>query len=527
MPAIPTNLNFNYDQPDPTAGLMSDYHAHGAPPSPSLLDTADWFGTMKWAVDWAKNAYDKADPLNPGQMRQIGDDPGLGQSTVISAKDANERYGVKPDRYGNGVTFSQDLPEDVAKRMSDNYTQQSIQKATLQDAQNDGTLRSVARWGVDTAAMLLDPVNAASMYFAGGVAGEAAVARGLSALKMMTPATAEAVGEFGAAGIAGGLSRTAFRGAAGAAEGLAMQAPISAFKAATSEGVGREYTVNDAIHESVIGAAGFMSIMHMGGGAVMDKLTGRVAAAAKMMAERMSPEAKAEALQVAAGQMAEGKPVEITPLLDHDINRDMFGNALETDRSAWDESNYQQWLADHPSDTHTIEPTEHGGTIDPTSGGVASEEMYYQAWLEAHQQPGREQFAQRLGSLVPGSDEWHSAFRDATGKDIAESALEGGILDDATRKQRLTDAAQEAAKPIPSTEEAKIQARDTDMKESPPVDAVRSDAVNELDERAKELLDNEKYTPEVAEIENANRENQEVIKGLKQFMTCFLGGSNG
>lgn len=225
---------------------------------------------------------------------------------TLSPEDVNERYApIGPDGKQIKIT-DHPLPEDVA---------QSVGKAKSDEIERNGVLSRFANahsWPVTTAAgmaaFMLDPMNATSAFMPG--VGEEAIAARLGA-------------SF--------LARTAARVASGAVAGAASQAPLEALRYDPNG----ENSLYDAFRNMAFAAAG-NAVIGAGIGAVADwwrpPRVREVPGALPAPLPELTPEAeaesvgrsimradaatKAEAMRSGIAQLAEGREVNVLPILD-------------------------------------------------------------------------------------------------------------------------------------------------------------------------------------------------------------------
>lgn len=209
--------------------------------------------------------------------------------------------------YREGLTAGEDgVKESIAKMRAEAYDRRFKRNLTLNRARQD-IATGAARFGASMAGSILDPVNI-------GLGMTAPVLIGMNA-------TARAASARAVSGITQKYGVTAGRVTAGAGEataGALAFEPI-ALTATTIE-QNPEYGLFDVFVNLAAGAfiGGAMTGI---GGKFSDKL------------QRVSPQVKMQAMRVAAGQMMEGKPVDVAPVLEADPE---IGIAARAEREAAD-----------------------------------------------------------------------------------------------------------------------------------------------------------------------------------------------
>lgn len=227
--------------------------------------------------------------------------PGGIKTPMLSAEEANDKYApLGPDGKPAKIT-DQPIPDGVA---------QLVGRAKAREIERQGVLarfQNAHAWpvtlGTGVGAFLLDPLNAASTFLPG--IGEETVAARLGG---------------------GFLARTVGRVAAGASAGAISQAPLTALKYGLGQEEASDYDLRSAFRDMGFAAAGG-AVMQAGMGALSDVLRARRApAAAEAPPEPVRAEAaevisapataKADAMRAAVAQVAEGRPVDVTPVTE-------------------------------------------------------------------------------------------------------------------------------------------------------------------------------------------------------------------
>lgn len=269
----------------------------GGPLFPSTIsDTTDWFDTTR--------------ALGRQFLRGVAEggmqDPmtGVGQNIVppeetTAPETLQQQYGI-PGK----LTFDRALPEDVAESIY-NAKRSEIMRADAWQRKPTGLAAGATRYGAQFVADLLDPVNLAAT---------------------MIPIAPEI--DLGVTAASPLLERIGQRAVQGAVGGAAGMAPLAGLKYVMGRQEQADYDGYNVLADIATGA-GIGTVLHVGGGALGDWLTGRVRNSAYGAAIEQSPEARMAALRTALSQMADDQPVEVRPVFDATTQYVMRSNASE------------------------------------------------------------------------------------------------------------------------------------------------------------------------------------------------------
>jgi len=218
-----------------------------------------------------------------------------------SPESYNARAPIGPD--GQRVHIGdQPMPQPVADMVISALTAKIERDGVI--ARGAAAHAWPVRLATESAAFMMDPMNAATA-FVPGIGEEAAL---------------EAVGRVGLTGFAG---RTAARLGAGFTAGAAQQVPVAALRYGVSQQEVADYTVRDAMKDMVFGGVG-NAIFHAGLGTAFGEI-GRKApvegetaptATAHLYPESIieAPAAvKDAAMRGAVSQIVDGRPVDVAP----------------------------------------------------------------------------------------------------------------------------------------------------------------------------------------------------------------------
>jgi hypothetical protein len=209
-------------------------------------------------------------------------------ATMLDGKTATEKYGIP----SLGLKWDSPVAEMTASELHDVKHDQAVRADMIARRQGGLFSGSDARTGVSLLTSLLDPLNWAATFVPGVPEAKLAAAFGESV-----------------------LGRVAARAVAGASQGVAGQAallPLGALQAATEHD---DFTMGNALGELAFG--GLMGgALHSAIGGLGDVI-GRRYARSEAGAAVASDPALGEALtRTSVAQMAEGRPVEVEPLVD-------------------------------------------------------------------------------------------------------------------------------------------------------------------------------------------------------------------
>lgn len=213
---------------------------------------------------------------------------------TLSPEEATAKYGMP------GLKFDRPVTEDMAQSLREVHHNDQLRSDIL--ARSDGSLlaSAPARIAVSLAAGLLDPMNIAAglVPVIGEARGAALIARATSA-----------------------VSRAGVRAGIGAAEGAAGMTLLEPLNYSLDHAESNDWTMGEAVRNIAMGSV-FGSVLHVGGGILKDTVTGRTVprdTARGALLERLDtldPEAREAALKGSVAAVAEGRPVEVAPLVD-------------------------------------------------------------------------------------------------------------------------------------------------------------------------------------------------------------------
>jgi hypothetical protein len=227
---------------------------------------------------------------------QSGVDPESGYPVMppeptIPADAANSQYGIPGQ-----LKFDSDIAPSVAKGMYDDK-RAALMRQSVAARQPSGFINGAEGMATDFAVNALDPLTVASSFIP--VVGEARYGAWLA--------------DAGSA-----LARAGVRAGVGAAQGVVGTAPIAALQYGLSKQEQGDMTATDALlniaYGGILGGG-----LHALGGAIGDAWRGAPGspAAAQAASIDAAPLATKEAaLRTAIAQVAEGRPVEVMPVLD-------------------------------------------------------------------------------------------------------------------------------------------------------------------------------------------------------------------
>src|SRR5579872_7162096 len=215
-------------------------------------------------------------------------------STMLSAREANERFGVAGANGVGALKFDGDVPEDVAQFLSD-AKHDELFRADAAARAAPGFWNRAARLGANFAAGALDPLNLAASFVP--VLGEE-----------RTAALMASAGE-------SALARTGMRAAIGAARGVAGQAALEPLLYAEARSRNDDFTATQALSDLAFGGVlgGGLHVAIGGAGDALGRLF-RDSAAGKLASADI--DTRAAMLNTAVAQEATGRPVEVGPVVD-------------------------------------------------------------------------------------------------------------------------------------------------------------------------------------------------------------------
>lgn len=215
---------------------------------------------------------------------------------AISAADANKQYGI-PGR----LSFSNDIPASVAAdQNAAKHTEMLREDAASR--RPSGISAGLANFGMGTAAMLLDPVDVASLFIP--VLPEGRIAEGLAA-----------------AGLEGVAGRTAARVATGAASGAIQMGALALPRYALSQQEQADYGASDMLWDTLYGAAlggaahGTIGLAREAVGGA-DEVTQAFEKTRLGQVMASDPDARQAVMKAALAAVVEDRPVDVEPLGD-------------------------------------------------------------------------------------------------------------------------------------------------------------------------------------------------------------------
>lgn len=198
------------------------------------------------------------------------------------------------------LSFDKDTPQSVAQSLYDHKHAQMIRADTIGRADNMLTQGMAARFVASMLGSLADPINLAAMFVPG--INEASIAR-----------------MAGVAAGAGAGARAAVRAGAGASAGAAGMAALEPFNYLLTRQDRDDWTMTGALANVLLGTVAGAGI-HSGLGALAERARGLPDwAPARVAAERLqaaSPEVQEAVARHAVAATAEGRPLEVSALLD-------------------------------------------------------------------------------------------------------------------------------------------------------------------------------------------------------------------
>lgn len=217
----------------------------------------------------------------PGTDEFGNETPARTPSKMLTAQEANDQYGI-----AGRLKFDADTPEPIA---------QELKKLKVQEIERQETMRR-AQAGLGTAltaglaASILDPLNIASAFI-------------------------PVVGEARYAALVARLGVTGARAVRGAAEGFVGAAVLEPFVLAGARYEQADYDAADSLANLAFGTA-LGAGLHMGGGAITDRIAARKSASAlERSIDDLSPSDREALLRTSVAQVAESRPVDVTPVV--------------------------------------------------------------------------------------------------------------------------------------------------------------------------------------------------------------------
>ncbi|MEI8397093.1 MAG: hypothetical protein WCF85_20405, partial [Rhodospirillaceae bacterium] len=249
---------------------------------------------------------------------------------LLSAEKATEKFGIK-----GRLNFDAPISETVARSISEHKRDELVRQDVIDRREGGIGTGGVARFGVGVLAGLLDPLNVAASF-----------------VPVVAPARmAQWLTEAG-----GAVARTGVRAGVGAAEGAvgtALLEPLNYLLARREhDDVGMGDSLLNIAMGSVLGGG-----LHVIGGAVADRVTGKYANPVTQRIEAAGPDGREALFRGAVAAVAEGRPVDVAPAL----------NAMEAGRSA-SERAYDA-VPDGPAGEPPLSAPRPAGSPDQAVGG--------------------------------------------------------------------------------------------------------------------------------------------------------------
>jgi hypothetical protein len=266
------------------------------------------------------------------------------QTPTMAPEDYNRLYApTGPD--GKQVSIGdQPMPEGLARTIGQQKSDAMEREGVLSRFAN--THSGVTTFAAGAAASMLDPLNAATAFIPG--VGEEAIAARLGG---------------------GILGRTAGRVVAGAGIGAAAQAPASALRLGLAPEEASDYGMRDALRDVLYSAAG-VAALHTGLGSVGELLgrSGEAGQAATAEGATQTPavgqaapraldaQTQNAAMRSAVGEMAEGRPVDVAPVLaTANTPEDLLGRAPQRPDDIIDFLMQQGGVQDEGGELHAMD----------------------------------------------------------------------------------------------------------------------------------------------------------------------------
>ena len=235
-------------------------------------------------------AYDEGFAANLTQrLLRSYDRETTGPEPLLDAETANSEYGIK-----GRLSFDKPVAQAVAKELFEHKREQLEREDTI--ARREGGLLTggAARFTANMAAGIFDPINLAVGF-----------------VPLVGPTRYAGL----LAGAGSAVGRAGIRAGVGAAEGALGMAALQPLEAMLSAQEREDYTMAHALRSIALGGllgGGF----HVGGGALMDRASGRIRNPVSQRIEDAGPEAREAMLHGSLAQTIEGRPVEVARALD-------------------------------------------------------------------------------------------------------------------------------------------------------------------------------------------------------------------
>lgn len=215
---------------------------------------------------------------------------------TLTAQEANERFGIP-----GVLTFDSATSEATARALREGREAEARRQAIIARRPDSLATSGAARTAVAFATAVLDPVNVAAAF-----------------IPVVGPGRTAAL----LAGASGAMGRAGVRAGVGAIEGAAGMAMLEPLEYALSRAERNDRDMNDTLAALAFGTV-LGGGLHVLGGAAADAVRGTRAGSAARGAtpvERAirdaAPQVREAALRGAVAAVAEGRPVEIAPLIN-------------------------------------------------------------------------------------------------------------------------------------------------------------------------------------------------------------------
>jgi hypothetical protein len=273
---------------EPAGDPSAQWQDMGSQVPSSVLDATPWLRDTSLVASSIGNAA-----ATYGTLDDYGRAVSPPEATIPAA-DANKQYGI-PGR----LSFANDVAPSVAQEMNTAKHAEMVREDAAA-RRPGGFVAGAAGFGAGTAAMLLDPLDIASLLVP--VLPEGRIA--------------EAVAGAGLEGLAG---RTVARVAAGAGSGALQQAALSAPRYALSAQEQADYSASDVLWDTLYGGL-LGGAAHGGLGALREGLGGTDEVTQAFLRTRLgqvmatSPDARMGVMNAALAAVADERPVDVEAL---------------------------------------------------------------------------------------------------------------------------------------------------------------------------------------------------------------------
>lgn len=232
---------------------------------------------------------------NVAETGVVGDEFGttVEPETQVDPKTLNEQFGIP-----GHLTFDRPLAESAARDLYEHKRAELVRQDIIERRAGGVATGAVARMGTGLLAGLLDPLNLAVglVPIVGEVRAASLLGRG--AIETM-----------------GAAERAGVRAVAGGVSGGAAMAALQPVEYGLSLSERDDFTMADALRNIAFGAA-LGGGLHVVGGAIADRVTGRYANPITQRVEDAGPEARAELLQGAVARHVADEPMNVASALD-------------------------------------------------------------------------------------------------------------------------------------------------------------------------------------------------------------------